>query len=339
MRPRERVLAALDGRPIDRPAVVSPTSIATVSLMDETDAPFPQSHLDAALMTRLAETAHTLVGFDTIMPVFSIVQESAALGCPVDWSEKGNWPTCTQPIVRRADEIHIPADILSRPATRCVLESIAELKRRFGNDAAIIGKAMGPWTLGYHVYGTQEFLLRTVDDPDDVRRALSILKELTVRFANAQFEAGADAITLPDHATGDLVRASYYRDFLLEIHTELAERIDGPIILHICGATEDRMAFIRETGFASFHFDSKNDVRRSIGLMAGRCRLVGNINNPRTLLFGTPADVESAVHDALDAGLTMVGPECALPLACPLENLRMIPRAVATWQRAVGSRQ
>jgi [methyl-Co(III) methanol-specific corrinoid protein]:coenzyme M methyltransferase len=93
------------------------------------------------------------------------------------------------------------------------------------------------------------------------------------------------------------------------------------------------MGYIATTGFAAFHFDSKNDVRRSLALMDSRCRLVGNINNPRTLLFGTPAEVESAVHDALDAGLMMVGPECALPLACPLENLRMIPQAVATWLR------
>jgi hypothetical protein len=38
MAPRERVLAALAGQPIDRPAAVSPTSIATVELMNQTNA-------------------------------------------------------------------------------------------------------------------------------------------------------------------------------------------------------------------------------------------------------------------------------------------------------------
>ena len=79
------------------------------------------------------------------------------------------------------------------------------------------------------------------------------------------------------------MRASYYRDFLQDIHTELCERIPCPLILHICGATEDRMPYIRETGFDAFHFDSKNDVQRSLEVMQGRCQLVGNINNPETL--------------------------------------------------------
>ncbi len=268
MRPRDRVLAALAGKPIDRPAVMCPTSIATVALMDEVAAPFPRAHREADVMVRLAETAYTHAGFDTIMPVFSVVQESAAIGCEVDWSDQGNWPTCTGSLARRADEIRLRPDWLNQPETRCVLDAIRELKRRHGNEVAIIGKTMGPWTLAYHVFGVLQFLLMTMDQPDEVKQSLDILKEVTVQFGNAQLEAGADALTLPDHATGDLVRARYYRDFLQGIHAELVDRIRAPLILHICGATGDRMAFIRQTGFTAFHFDSKNNVGRSLELMA-----------------------------------------------------------------------
>ncbi len=331
MRPRERVLAALAGEPIDRPAAVCPTSIATESLMDLVDAPFPTAHRDPDLMTRLAETAYTEAGFDSIMPAFSIVQESAALGCDVDWADKTNWPTCVGSLAKSADEIRIPDDVLEHPDARCVLESLRQLKHRWGDEVALIGKTMGPWTLAYHVFGTQPFLLMTLDDPDGVKRSLDVLKELTVLFGIAQFEAGADALTLPDHATGDLVRAEYYREFLQDIHVELCERLPGPLILHICGATEDRMSYIRETGFDGFHFDSKNDAGRSLELMQGKCRLVGNINNPQSLFSSPVADVREEVTAVLDAGLTMVGPECALPLACPLENLKAIPETIESW--------
>ena len=39
---------------------------------------------------------------------------------------------------------------------------IASMIRRVGvnPDVALIGKTMGPWTLGYHVFGVQDFLLR-----------------------------------------------------------------------------------------------------------------------------------------------------------------------------------
>ena len=33
----------------------------------------------------------------------------------------------------------------------------------------------------------------------------------------------------------------------------------------------------------------------------------------------------------LDAGIKLVGPECAIPLQTPLDNLKAIPAAVADW--------
>jgi hypothetical protein len=38
--------------------------------------------------------------------------------------------------------------------------------------------------------------------------------------------------------------------------------------------------------------------------------------------------VQREVRAAVAGGLTLIGPECALPLACPLENLRAIPETV-----------
>ena len=37
MKPRERVLNALTGKPVDRPPVANPTNVATVELMDLVD--------------------------------------------------------------------------------------------------------------------------------------------------------------------------------------------------------------------------------------------------------------------------------------------------------------
>lgn len=43
MKPRERVLAALAGCPVDRPPVSNPATVATVELMDLAGAPFPMA--------------------------------------------------------------------------------------------------------------------------------------------------------------------------------------------------------------------------------------------------------------------------------------------------------
>ena len=69
-------------------------------------------------------------------------------------------------------------------------------------------------------------------------------------FGVAQIEAGADALTLPDHATGDLVSGEYYKRYLRDLHIEFVERIPIPLILHICGRTVDRMEYIAQTGMS-----------------------------------------------------------------------------------------
>ena len=336
MTPRERVLNALAGRPVDRTPVANPTNVATVELMDLADAPFPDACRDPELAARLAATGYTELGFDAIMPYFTIIQESSALGCDMQWEDKDNWPTVRMynPIWKGEGDIRIPPGFLEHPDNLTITRAIELLKRDYGREAAIIGKTMGPWTLAYHVFGVESFLLMTVDDPDMVLRCLHKLKEISVLFGEAQIAAGADALTFPDHATGDLVSGEYYRRFLLEIHQEMAERLRVPLILHICGNTLDRLDYIAQSGMASFHFDSKNDPQKAMDVAGGRIGLVGNINNPDTLYARGPAEVRKEVFACLDAGVQMIAPECAVPLATRLENLIAIPQSVREWHES-----
>ncbi len=336
MTSRERVMAALRREPVDRTPVCNPTSVATVELMDLVDANFPNANREPELMARLAATSYTELGFDTIMPVFSIIQESAALGCKMQWEQKDNWPTVKmrEPIWTEPEDIAIPNDLVDRPDAKCVTGAIRLLRKEFGDEVAIIGKTMGPWSLAYHCLGVEPFLLMSLDDPGKTKAVLDRLKEITVQFGLAQIDAGADALTLPDHATGDLVSGEYYERYLKDLHAEMVERIPIPLILHICGRTVDRMGFIAETGMAAFHYDSKNGPEESMEAVHGDIALVGNINNPQTLFAKGPEAVRAEVERNLEAGVQLVGPECAIPLQTSIENLLEIPKTVRDWHAA-----
>ncbi len=332
---RERVLAALNLEPVDRTPVCNPTSVATVELMDLVDAPFPEANREPELMARLAATGYTELGFDTIMPVFSIIQESSALGCKIQWEQKDNWPTVKmrEPIWEDVEDIQIPEDFLTHQDTNCVLEAIRIIKDEYGDEVAVIGKTMGPWSLGYHCFGVEPFLLMSLDDPDKTKKCLDRMKKATIDFGVAQIEAGADALTLPDHATGDLVSGEYYERYLRDLHIEFVEEIPIPLILHICGRTVDRMEFIAQTGMAAFHYDSKNEPGESMEAMKQRISLVGNINNPETLFSKGPREVREEVVQNLESGVQLIGPECAIPLQASIDNLKEIPRAVRDWHK------
>ncbi len=91
------------------------------------------------------------------------------------------------------------------------------------------------------------------------------------------------------------------------------------------------MDYIAQNNMAMFHFDSKNDPQRAMDIVGGRMGLVGNINNPETLYARGPAEVRQEVYRCMDAGVNMIAPECAIPLATKLENLLEIPKAVKDW--------
>ena len=333
MNSRDRVLAALSGEKVDRTPVCNPTNIATVELMDLVDAPFPEANRNPELNASLAATGYTELGFDSISPYFSIIQESSALGCEMQWEQKDNWPTVrmSKPIWDTPEDVKIPPGFLEHQDTSTIIRSIEILAQNFKKEVAIVGKTMGPWTLAYHVFGVEKFLLMSIDDPEMTKRALDKLKEISVMFGLAQIAAGADVLTFPDHATGDLVSGEYYKRFLLELHQEMAERLNVPLILHICGYTLDRLDYIGQSGMASFHFDSKNDPAEAVKIADGKIGLVGNINNPVTLYSKGPEEVRNEVNKCLDAGVDMIAPECAIPLATRLENLMEIPKAVREW--------
>ena len=115
MKPRDVFLRSLRRQPTPRVAVGSATSIVTADLMDEADAAFPAAHLDAELMAKLAAAGHTILGYDNVMPLFSVWHESSALGCEVDWGTKGRMPDGRPMCESISDEITIPEDFLSRP--------------------------------------------------------------------------------------------------------------------------------------------------------------------------------------------------------------------------------
>jgi len=83
-----------------------------------------------------------------------------------------------------------------------------------------------------------------------------------------------------------------------------------------------------EGGFEAYHFEWQMDAKKVVEKVADRMSLVGCINNPQTLYQGTPDDAYAQARYAIEAGVNIIGPECAIPLATPLENLRAIVSAV-----------
>src|SRR4030043_1336567 len=120
--PKRRFLSALfGGRKGDRPPVGNPTSIVTMELMEKTGIFFPQAHLDPTKMAELAAAGHEILGFDSIMPEFSVQQEAEALGCVVDWGGPTMMPDAKTHPAKEVDDLTIPDNILEKPSMAVLL--------------------------------------------------------------------------------------------------------------------------------------------------------------------------------------------------------------------------
>jgi len=324
------IMSALyNGRKGDRPPAGNPTSIVCHGLMDAAGVSFPEAHLDANAMADLALAGHEILGFDTVMPEYSVHQESAALGCDVDWGDRDNMPDSKTSPYAEFSEVKIPENILEKPSLRVVLDALSILRHKVGDRVAIFGKVMGPWTLSYHMAGTQNFLLQIgMGEKEKVIKMMRQMMPLTITFARAQFRAGAHVVVLADHVTGDLAGPYHYQELLLPIHKEITSQIGGPLILHVCGDCNDRLDLFAEAGFEAYHFEFQMDAKEVVRKVGNRMSLVGCINNPQVLFQGTPEDAYAQARYAIAAGVNIIGPECAIPLATPLENVKAIVSAV-----------
>ena len=332
MTSRRRVLSSIYRGPVDRVPAMTLSSVVTTELMDLVDAPFPQAHLNAELMARLAATAHDVLGLDSIMPVWHSQLEADALGGVTDWSTKSNWPSPSRTVIDEPEQVRIPDDYLERPTMATVTGAIKLLRRRYP-DVAIIGKVYGPWSVAYQLVGIENFLIDVIAEPDRVRRYLDAFLPACIASARAQFEAGADAVMWADHTTGDLCRPETYRDFLLEMHQQITQEIGGPGIFHCCGKTIDRVHLFAEAGWDVFHFESQVDAREARERAGDRMALFGNLNNPTLLYGGTAEQVYDACWKLLDAGVDGIAPEGSVPLKTKQGPLLAMAAATRDWSK------
>ncbi len=328
MNSRERIRAIVQRADFDRAGVVAPVSNATAQSCKQLGIDFSKAHLNPDLSSALAAYPYEHLGFDSVMPYFSVVLEAAALGETIDWGSELDMPAQKYLPGHHASDFVMPGDFLDRAPIKAMLDSIAMLRKKYGNEVFIFGKAMGPWTLGLHLCGTENFLVDTILDKERIHYLLSKYKQVTQTFAQAQMEAGADMVTMADHITGDLASKETYVEFLQSIHTDLIGQFDkNTFVLHCCGKTLDRIPLFAQAGFDLFHFESKNDAGQAIEL-AGDMMLTGNISNTDTLLLGSPNDVARDTEHIIGCGINLVSPECAIPLQIKNENLLAISQTI-----------
>jgi [methyl-Co(III) methanol-specific corrinoid protein]:coenzyme M methyltransferase len=325
-------LSALQGEKPDRTPLAHISALTTVELQEAVGCFMPDVHLNAEKLVRLCAANHEMLGFDAVTFIINYFNEPAALGCDINWGGPNELPVFTSHPWQSQTDARIPADILSRQPISTYIEAIGLAKDKYGDKLAVLGKVMGPLSMVQVMHGIDRTMMGLIDEPALIRHYLDVAVELLVRCANAQFDAGADAVAIGEGGAGsNMLSPAMHEEFLLDVHKKMIREIKGPTVMHICGDITPRLNLLAETDLACFNFDWAVKPVVMKDLSRGKFTIMGNVNTG-DLLRGSPEEIERQVKENLDAGVDIISPGCAVSPECSLTNLRVLSETINKYQ-------
>lgn len=324
---REIFMRALRGETIERPSVACVNQTGTYEQMEALGLKWPDSNFDADLMARLAIGAHTILDFDAVRVPFCQTIEEEALGCGVLIGDEKNLPSIAVHPYKIGMMPHFPEDFLSRGRVPMLRQAVKKVKAEVGDQVAVIGGVIGPFTIVGELIGINEFLVATMKSPGELREFLRVATKAATLTAQTLLEAGADVICIEDMlASMDMVSPRIYTELAQPWEEELIYSLSpSPVILHICGRINPIIRQMLATGATALSFEPKTDfaaVKQIVKEEGRTVGLIGGIATLEDLFFGNPEKVRNSALKAAADGYHIIAPGCSIPPATTTENLK-----------------
>ena len=323
MTKRERIVATLARRPVDRPAVAFWRHV-------------PDRDHDPK------QLADVMLGLQRRFDLDLIKVMSSGVYCVEDWGCKvayqghpGGAKRCTEHAVKSAADwarlkpLDPGAGALGRE-----LEAVRLIRKGRGDDAPILHTVFSPLTIASKLAGDR-LLEDLASAPDAVRAALEVITGTTARYAAAALAAGADGLFFATQAANaEAVSEAVSTTWDLPYARRVLERVRGVsalTLLHLHG----KDIFWDAWTALPVHAANWHD-RLTAPTLAGASRrfaggLAAGLGESTTLPHGPADAVAAEARDAIrqtgGRGLILT-PGCVLPLAVPDANLAAAVGAV-----------
>jgi uroporphyrinogen decarboxylase len=324
MTPRERVQAALQGRPVDRP----PVSMWRHFFAEEGE---PLRMAEAMLAFQHAYRWD----FIKVNPRASYHVED--WGVRVRYTGDSPPHVVEWPIKRRDDWLALEPLDVTKGVLGQHLEALRVVVRGAGPEVPVVMTLFSPLSLLGRLANSEEVAaahLRLY--PEKVAYALEVITDTFTRFARACLEAGASGLffATTGWATAQRLSRDEYARWGRPYDLRLLRSLPpAPFhLLHVC-RDYAFVADLRDYPVHAVNWDAYGEGNPSLpqgkGLL-GRC-VVGGIPHRTLLVHGTPqeiARVVTALRREMGETGWMLGPGCTFPPNAPEANLRAVRDAL-----------
>lgn len=324
MNSRERVLAMLEGRTVDRlPCMPITMQFAA----DRIGRPYRDYATDHRVLVEAQLRVVEEFGIDHVSGISDPTREAEACGAAILYPADSP-PAIDESAAALADRgrlagLKVPDPLAGRMGDR--MQAIALFRERVGGEKLIEGWIEGPCAEAADLRGINHLMTDFIDEPEFVRDLFEFVLEMELAFARAQVEAGADIVGIGD-AAASLVGPRIYEQLVEPYERRLIDGVKGlgvPARLHICGNTRRVLAGMGRVGAAIVDLDYFSPVAEARAAMGPGQVLLGNIDPVRVLRNGTAEGVAEAIAQChREAGPRyIVGAGCEVPRDTPVENL------------------
>ncbi len=330
MNSRERILALLDGRPVDHLSCMPLTMMFASAFIS-------RNYLDYATDFRVEAEGQIRVaeefGFDYVTFCTDSACEPADLGAEViyfpDQPPALDESNALLRDKRRLGALRVP-DPHSPGRMNNGIKAVALLKERGGKERLIEAWVEGPCAEAADLRGISALMVDFYDDPDFVRDLSDFVVEMELAFAKAEIDAGADLIAVGD-AAASLVGPQIYYTMIWPYEKRMVDAIHAMgarVRLHICGNTRAILEGMGRLGCEIVDLDYLTPLTEAREKLGPLQVVMGNIDPVRTLRDGTSQTVLRELADChRQAGERfVVGAGCEVPRDTPHENVRALSR-------------
>jgi MtaA/CmuA family methyltransferase len=325
MNSRERVLAHLDGRAIDRLPLMP---ITMQFAADVIGVKYLQYVTDFRTLVAAQLRTVEKYDFDYVSCISDPAREAADCGSDIALFDDQP-PAFKEERALLADKaklagLKVPDPLAGGRMTDRV-RAAALFRREVGGAKLIEGWIEGPMAEGADLRGINTIMLDLYDDPAFITDLFEFVTEMEIAFAKAQVDAGVDLIGIGD-AAASLVGPVFYDKFVWPFEKRMVDAIHAMgarVRLHICGDTNAIVEGMGRVGADIMDLDYPVDMVQARAHMPDQV-LLGNVEPVGVMRNGTPAMVTAtleACHRAAGRRY-IVGAGCELPRDTAEANVR-----------------
>lgn len=323
MTKRERLMAAINNRPVDRP----PVALWRHWPVDDQEP---------------ASLARATIDFQQRYDFCFVKVTPSSSFCIRDWGAVDEWRGHYHGT--RDYGPRVIADIedwyLLKPlnpaagALGAQLEALRLIRQELGDDVPIIQTIFSPLSQAKNLVGQGNLVAQLRQDPEAVEVGLRAIADSTSAFVDAVMGLGIDGIFYAvQHAQAHLLNSDEYQRFGQPYDRLILERAGAGWlnVLHLHGTN----VFFDLVADYAVQVINWHDRATSPTLAGGLGRfkgaVCGGIRQEKTLVLGTPAAVRAEVDDAIartGGRRLIVGTGCVTPVTAPTGNLYAARQAV-----------